>query len=174
MKTMNSIAMWPTLTVLVIASIADLRSRRIPNWLVIPFLLAGITAGGWTSGLYGVARSLAGVVLGVVLAGVFCYARSMGLGDLKLCAAVGAWIGPFQLIYALLATGIAGGVLALGYAAWYGSLGRSVSGAGQVVRHLAGSGFRPHPVISLDNPAALRMPYAPAIAIGTMISFYLT
>lgn len=170
---MNSIAMWPTLTVLVIASIADLRSRRIPNWLVIPFLLAGIAAGGWTGGLYGVARSLAGVALATILAGALCYLRSLGLGDLKLCAAVGAWIGPFQLIYALLATGIAGGVLALGYAAWYGSLGNSVAGAGRVMKHLAGSPWRPHSVVSLDNPAALRMPYAPAIAIGTMLSFYL-
>ena len=114
------------------------------------------------------------MALGVMLAAGLCYARSMGLGDLKLCAAVGAWIGPFQMIYALLATGIAGGVLALGYAAWHRSLGKSVGGAGRVMRHLAGSGLRPHPVITLDNPAALRMPYAPAIAIGTMISFYLT
>src|SRR5258706_1652153 len=103
---MKSIAMWPTLTVLVIASIADLRSRRIPSCLVIPFLMGGVAAGGWTGGLYGLARSLAGAILGALLAGAFCYLRSMGVGDLKLCAAVGAWIGPFQLIYALLATGI--------------------------------------------------------------------
>jgi Flp pilus assembly protein protease CpaA len=37
----------------------------------------------------------------------------MGMGDLKLCAAEGGWIGPGQLGIALVATSIAGGVLAL-------------------------------------------------------------
>ena len=39
---MHSIAWWPTLIVLAIATFTDLRSRRIPNWLVLPFLVAGI------------------------------------------------------------------------------------------------------------------------------------
>ena len=39
---MHSIAWWPTLIVLAVATFTDLRSRRIPNWLVLPFMLAGI------------------------------------------------------------------------------------------------------------------------------------
>ena len=38
----------------------------------------------------------------------------MGAGDVKLCAAIGAWIGPYQLILALVMTGLVGGVMALG------------------------------------------------------------
>jgi prepilin peptidase CpaA len=33
-------------------------------------------------------------------------------------------------------------------------------------------GLRPHPEIILNNPLARKMPYAPAIAIGTIISFF--
>ena len=36
----------------------------------------------------------------------------MGAGDVKLCAAIGAWIGPGQLLIALVLTGLAGGVMA--------------------------------------------------------------
>ena len=39
---MHSFAWWPTLIVLAVATFTDLRSRRIPNWLVVPFLVAGI------------------------------------------------------------------------------------------------------------------------------------
>ena len=39
---MHSFAWWPTLAVLGVATFTDLRSRRIPNWLVLPFLLSGL------------------------------------------------------------------------------------------------------------------------------------
>ena len=38
---MHSIAWWPTCVVLAIATFTDLRSRRIPNWLVFPFMADG-------------------------------------------------------------------------------------------------------------------------------------
>ena len=44
---MHSIAWWPTLIVLVLAVFTDLRSRRIPNWLVLPFMFAGVAVSGW-------------------------------------------------------------------------------------------------------------------------------
>ena len=39
---MHSFAWWPTLIVLSVATFTDLRNRRIPNWLVIPFLVVGL------------------------------------------------------------------------------------------------------------------------------------
>ena len=39
---MHSFAWWPTVIVLAVATFTDLRNRRIPNWLVVPFLVAGI------------------------------------------------------------------------------------------------------------------------------------
>ena len=52
---MHSIAWWPTmaptLIVLAVATYTDLRWRRIPNWLVLPFLLAGIVAAEMGVGL---------------------------------------------------------------------------------------------------------------------------
>jgi prepilin peptidase CpaA len=115
---------------------------------------------------------MGGIALAVAITGVLCWLRGMGMGDLKLCAAVGGWIGPGQLGIALVATGLAGGVLALVWAAWHGSLGESLEGAGDLVSAFWSKGVRPHPSLVLDNPSARSMPYAPAIAIGTIFSFF--
>ncbi len=39
---MHSFAWWPTVVVLAVATFTDLRSRRIPNWLVFPFFGCGV------------------------------------------------------------------------------------------------------------------------------------
>lgn len=169
---MHSIAWWPTLIVLVIATFTDLRSRRIPNWLVFPFMIAGIAVSGWFHGWSGLGYSLAGFALGGLLFGVLSMMGGMGMGDVKLCAAIGAWVGPGQLMVALVLTGIVGGIMALVWAACGGFLGELFSGAGDLVFSLKKRGLRPHPELVLDNPLTRKMPYAPAIAIGTLVSFF--
>jgi prepilin peptidase CpaA len=96
----------------------------------------------------------------------------LGMGDVKLCAAIGAWIGPRQLVTALVLTGIAGGVIAILEAIRGGFLKQSLSGAGDLICGFARRGLRPDPQFVLSHPAAKRVPYAPAIAIGTIISFF--
>jgi prepilin peptidase CpaA len=45
-------------------------------------------------------------------------------------------------------------------------------GAGDLVFGFAKRGLRPQPEFALSNPSARKMPYAPAIAIGTIVSFF--
>jgi prepilin peptidase CpaA len=165
---MHSIAWWPILTLLVIAAVVDIRSRRIPNWLVLPFLAAGVIVNTASCGMRGLGRSMGGIALAAAVTAVLCWLRGMGMGDLKLCAAVGGWIGPAQLGIALVATGITGGVLALIWAACHRSLGASLEGASDLVSAFWAKGVCPHPSLVLDIPSARTMPYAPAIAIGTV------
>ena len=168
---MHSISWWPTVIVLAIATIVDLRTRRIPNWLVLPFLLIGIMISLMGYGSITAGRSLMGVALAVSVTGVFCWLRGMGMGDLKLCAAIGAWIGPHQLITALVVTGIVGGFMALIWAAYHGLAWEALRGMGRLLLSWR-KGIRRHPTLVLSNPAKLKMPYAPAIAIGTLFSFF--
>jgi prepilin peptidase CpaA len=168
----HSIALWPTLAVLAVATFTDLRSRRIPNWLVFPFLLGGFVVSGALHGWAGIWHSLAGMALGGLLFGGLCALGGMGMGDLKLVAAIGAWIGPAQLVTALVLTGIAGGVMALCWAAAGGFLGQLFQGTGDLMSGFGKRGLRPHPELVLSNPLTRKMPYAPAIAIGTMFSFF--
>jgi prepilin peptidase CpaA len=169
---MHSIAWWPTLIVLAIATFTDLRSRRIPNWLVLPFMVGGICVSGWLHGWRGIGESLAGLAVGALLFGILWFLGGMGMGDLKLCAAIGAWIGPTQLLFALVVTSIAGGVMALCWAAAGGFLGDLFQGTGDLVFGFKKRGLRPHPELVLSNPLTRKMPYAPAIAIGTIVSFF--
>ena len=50
---MHSFAWWPTVVVLGVATFTDLRSHRIPNWLVFPFLAAGPVVSVWLHGWQG-------------------------------------------------------------------------------------------------------------------------
>jgi prepilin peptidase CpaA len=169
---MHSIAWWPTCLVLAVATFTDLRSRRIPNWLVFPFLLMGFVVSAWLHGWHGITQSLAGFGLGAVIFGVFFVLGGMGMGDVKLCAAIGAWVGPWQLTIALIITGLAGGVMAVGWAACRGFLGQLFAGTSDLIVGFKDRGFKPHDELVLSNPKARKMPYAPAIAIGTLLSFF--
>jgi len=169
---MHSIAWWPSLAVLLVASGIDLRTRRIPNWLVVPFLLSGVAVRSIGGGLAGARQSLSGIALAVLLFGIPWFLKGMGMGDLKLAAGVGAWICPGQMLIAFVVTGMVGGVLAVGYALWRGCLGKSLDLTGDLLFHFARSGMRPHDQIRLGDRNAVSIPYAPAIAIGTLFSFF--
>lgn len=169
---MHSIAWWPTVVVLAIATFTDLRSRRIPNWLVFPFLLSGVIVSCWAHGWAGLGQSLEGIGLGALLFGILFWMGGMGMGDVKLVAAIGAWVGPSQLGLALVITGITGGIMALCWAAAGGFLGELFNGTGDLIFGMKKRGLRPHPELVLSNPVTRKLPYAPAIAIGTLVSFF--
>ncbi len=164
---MHSFAWWPTLFVVMVATITDLRSRRIPNWLVLPFMPLGIAVSGWLGGWHGIARSVEGLGLGILIFGVLFWMGGMGAGDVKLCAAIGAWVGPEQLLIALVLTGLAGGVMVLGWAIYAGFLKDLFKGTGDLV-----FGWKKQGKATLSDPLRRKMPYAPAIAVGTLISFF--
>jgi prepilin peptidase CpaA len=155
-----------------VATFTDLRSRRIPNWLVLPFLLAGIAVSGWLHAWHGIGQSLAGLVLAVLIYGTLFWVGGMGAGDVKLCAAIGAWIGPGQLFVALVMTAIAGGIMVLGWALWSGFLHELFGAVADIVLGWKERGVRRDPELVLSNPLKRKMPYAPAIAVGTLLSFF--
>jgi prepilin peptidase CpaA len=163
---MNSIAWWPTVAVLTVATATDLRSRRIPNWLVLPFLVIGIAVDGWRQGWYGIGQSFAGIGVGALVYGFCAWKGGMGMGDVKLVASIGAWVGPRQLFLAMLISGMAGGLMILCWAAsrFVRSRLRSLSNST--------AGEESQPNFSLNELLASKMPYAPAIAIGTLFSFF--
>jgi prepilin peptidase CpaA len=169
---MHSVAWWPTVFVLTIATYTDLRSRRIPNWLVLPFLLCGICVSLKIDGWKGLESSILGMVVGAALFGVISLLGGMGMGDVKLCAAIGAWVGPAQMLTALVMTGIAGGVIALCWAVAGGFLGQLMTSTGALLTGFRERGITPNPEFVLQNPLTRKMPYAPAIAVGTLLSFF--
>ncbi len=156
--------------VVVAAAIIDVRTRRIPNLLTLPALAAGIAGSGVMGGFSGVRHSLAGVLVAILILGPLCWFRSMGAGDLKLCAAVGSWMGPAELLFALLIAAMAGGVMAVAYALWKGKLGVLLDRSANLIR--VASADLPSPDGDIRHPGALAIPYAPAIAFGVLFSLF--
>ncbi len=169
---MHSFAWWPNFVVLLLASGIDLYSRRVPNWLSVPFLISGLLVNAIMGGLAGTGRSLAGIALASVLFGIPSLLQGSGMGDLKLAAGVGAWIGAGQLFLAFVVTGMVGGVFGVGYALWRGRLGECLDNTGDLLGHFTKGRLRPHDRIRLANTKAISIPYVPAIAIGTIFSFF--
>lgn len=166
---------WPTLAVVLIATVTDLRSRRIPNWLVLPFLIAGFAVSGWLNGWHGVAHSAEGMALAFLAFGVIFWVGGMGAGDVKLAAAIGAWIGPHQTFLALILISLAGGVMALGWALAGGFATELFQETGNLIlgrKKQQTAGADPASPDAPHSATRRKMPYAPAIAIGTLLSFF--
>lgn len=165
---MEAVAWWPSVAVMAAASAIDLRSRRVPNWITVPYFVAGLTAQAITGGWRGLAGGFAAVGLAVVIFGLPAFLRAMGMGDFKLAAGVAAWIGPGQFFTASILTAIAGGIMAVAFCVWKGSLGASLNRTGDILL------FRstPRPRMGSEAARAQSIPYAPAIAIGTLLSFF--
>lgn len=160
----NPTAFWPVIVLVATATITDLRSRRIPNAVVFPYLFLGLIVSAIVHGWSGIWQSVLGVLLAAVIQGVPCYFGWMGMGDLKLCMAIGAWIGPWQFLLAFIMTSLFGCAVALVWAAARGVLGEVLSSTASFI-------LGERKGITLEHPAARRMPYAPAIALGTICSF---
>jgi len=159
--------------VLALACVTDVRTRRIPNVLTLSAAIGGLAfhlaTGGWAAAGW----SIAGLVLGGVLFLPMFALRGMGAGDVKLLAAIGAWLGPGQVATAALATSIAGGLIAVAVALAHGYLRRALTNLYLVLVHWRVAGIRPLPAVTLERGSGPRLAYAFPIAIGTVVTLWL-
>jgi len=100
----------------VLAAAVDLRTRRVPNVITLSLAAAGLMMAFTGLGRVGLVASLLGLGLGVALMLPSHVFGATGAGDVKLFAAVGAFLGPAGILSAFLYTAIAGGVLAVAIA----------------------------------------------------------
>jgi prepilin peptidase CpaA len=148
-----------------VATVVDLRTRRIPNPLTATMAVTGL--GLAAAGLSGITvwAALGGLVLGLGFMLPGHWLGATGAGDVKLMAAAGALLGPVLVVSAFLFTAIAGGVLAVVIAVRRRRLLATVGGTGRLV---AGSA-RGRELLRTP-PAASRFAYGPAIAVGTIVA----
>jgi prepilin peptidase CpaA len=154
--------------VLLVAAASDLRTRRIPNWLTLPAIPVGVTAQAvYGDGLW---AGLAG--FGVALGAFFLLfaVGAMGAGDVKLFAAVGAFLGIRHLLPVFVMIGLAGGVAAVIVALRAGALSRVLRNTAAIAASLfAGRWDELRRRSDLNQPGAIRLPYGAAIAVGALL-----
>ncbi len=166
----------PSVAVLALGAAAaatDCATRRVPNALTFGAAAVAIAFGGATEGVNGVGWSVAGWMVGVLLFLPLFALRAMGGGDIKLLAAFGAWVGPALVCWVAIYGAIAGGLMAVPLVLWRGRLRATIVNIWGIVTWWRLSGPKPHPVVTLDNPDAARMPYALPIALGALATLWL-
>jgi prepilin peptidase CpaA len=150
-----------------VGAVKDFRGLRIPNWLTYSGLIAALIVrvglGGWP----GLRGGLAGLLFAGGIFLLLFLLGGMGGGDVKLMAAVGAWVGFAQVGILLIISAIAGGLLAVGYVLVHKRMLESLRNVVELVRHHLTEGFAPHPTLNVQREGTLRLPYGLAIAIGT-------
>lgn len=152
----------------VIAGTTDWRSRRIPNWLTVPALALGIAVNTWLRGWAGARDSLLGAGLGLLLLLPFVLVRSLGAGDWKLVGALGAFLGPQNLLTVLFATALIAGLMAVLLVIWRKRMLHTLKNMGRLLASLLS--FRiPGQELTLDDPHAAKVPFGIAVAIAVIV-----
>ena len=158
------------LAVALIAGIWDLRTRRIPNWLVLSGLILGFALNTFLYGLPGVVLSLKGFGLALLIYVPLYLIRAMGAGDVKLMAGIGAILGAADWFAIFVATAIIGGLVALLLLAYRGGLGKSLWNVlfllGELMRFRAP--YLRREELDVKSPRAVTLPHGSVIALGVI------
>lgn len=152
-----------------IAGVLDWRYRRIPNWLTISGLAAGIAVNTILHRWPGLKAALLGALLGLGILLPFVLIRSLGAGDWKLAGALGACLGPSQMLSVLIGTILVAGLMALVVVIWSGRLKQTLLNIAHLLAALL-SLRMPAREVSLDDPRSTKIPFG--VAMAATVLFY--
>ena len=160
----------PMAALVVLAAGADVRTRKIPNVLTGPALVLGLAThfaiGGWT----GFQSSFTGMLIAGAILLPGWLMRWMGAGDVKLMAAVGAWLAWPGALIGVLASLAAGGVIAIVYAIRHRVLLPTMFGVVTLGAWTLSRGTRgmTPPIVT----SGVRFPFALAVLAGSIFALW--
>lgn len=177
---LNHNALMSGLLTLFIGLIAfyDLRERRIPNALVFPAALIGLSLNAWL-GWNGLWFGLQGLGAGFALLLIPYLFRVMGAGDVKFLAAIGAFVGAFGSLRSLLFALLIYPLLALFFVIQQGKFTLTLRRFGLVLSRVAGliiPSFRLYATrmetINDETIPSATTPFALSLSAGTLVAIY--
>jgi prepilin peptidase CpaA len=151
-----------------VAGWTDWRWRRIPNWLTVPAAAVGLTLNVVLGGWQGAKLSLLGLALGFGLMLPFVAVKALGAGDLKLVAALGAFLGWQRLLAVLFAAVLIAGAMAVVLIVWKKRVRETARNIFHLLLALA-TLRPPQTEVTLDNPRALKVPFGVAVALAVLL-----
>jgi prepilin peptidase CpaA len=166
---LNVLTATATVLVVSVAVVTDVRGRRIPNVLTFPTMGVGLLIGAVTGGGWGMIAALMGAMFTPSVLMALRLGNRIGMGDVKLAAAVGSLVGPAVGALAMLLASIVGGFLAI---AWMLRPGTAVSAALSpffIGLPLLGKRYA-ETETDEETPATVKIPYGVAVAVGSLLS----
>ena len=152
---------------LIAAGITDVRSSRVPNAITFPLALVGVGFHTISESGNGLFFSLEGLGLGLLLLLGFYVYGGMGAGDVKLLAAIGAIVGPYNVFMGFLFASLFGGLYAVAMMCWHLGLGHT---AERIKALLVSMVFmKINMAASLEETPLPKLRYALVIGLGTLV-----
>jgi prepilin peptidase CpaA len=155
----------------IVITYMDVRYRRIPNKLVLVTLLGGLFLNTFFQGPHGLVMSLGGFAVAFAVMIFFHIFGTLGAGDVKLFAAIGAVNGLSLVLPTLVVVAITGGVLAIFKMVYSRRVKATMFGVLQFFYGLLPGQTVPRFDIPADRSYTL--PYALPICFGSLLAFFL-
>ena len=170
---------WVVTVFVIVAAYIDGKQLKVPNKITFPMIIAGwiysmiaygLSGDGWYVGL---GWSLAGTAVGLLTLLPAYAIGGMGAGDVKMMAAIGAWVHVKITFYAFCLGTIVGAILAIGM----------IMFSGESKKHWNQFFFIANEIATVRNPEVLSeiaaerkssmklLPYGIPLAIGTVLYF---
>jgi prepilin peptidase CpaA len=168
-------SVWALFTFTAICLATDLSKRKIYNPVILAGFLTALVINMVNMGARaGAVFTLKGFFIGLLLLLIPFMLGALGAGDAKMLAMIGAFVGSTQVLYVMLASGVAGGVYALIVMVKSGTLKTRMK---KVLLGIYCSLFLRKAVHmdNLENTAATHqtIPYGAAITAGVIIIYIL-
>lgn len=154
---------------LLVAAWIDWRTFRIPNWLTAGGMMWGLawSAMSGATVMDGLLAGLGGLALGFALFLPLWLIRVLGAGDVKLMAMVGAYLGAFATLKAVLIVWIVGGLAVVIFALTRRAMHRLASNMKDMAASMLIPGmplWRPE----LAGTSIGKLPYGVSISVGSV------
>lgn len=153
---------------LTVAVYLELSKGRIPNWVCLCGMAAGILLGYLPGGI-SFRSSLVGLLIGFGFLFLFYIFGGVGGGDVKLMGATGALLGSDLIQPALFFTALIGAIMALVALVWSRNFREGFNRAFR--RFAVWRKLEPETPVPQLSPVTI--PYGIAIAVGCLVALFM-
>ena len=155
----------PMLALLGWASVVDLRTRRVPNWLTFTLVLGGLGRSFFPGSNVSPTEAAAGLGAGFGLMLVLFGMNAVGAADVKLLAGVGAWLGATLVLKVFAVEAVLGLLIVVAHAARRGRVTALARNSAVLAMNLARGDFGEEEPPEQDVRA---LPFAVPLLLATV------